>query len=1374
LRLRWKTLIIIATTFISILVISLVTLQALTLNSVASIERGESFRETERVLDLLSHELSDQNATTIDYAAWNDTYEFVQDGNVNYITENMIDETFANLRLNIMLFLNSSDQVIFGKAFDLQNMTETPFPQSLLQHLANNHLLLHHGNATNAVAGIILLPEGPVLVASSPILTSLYQGPVMGTLITGRFLDSFSISRLYESVHLPIVLQILGNPWVSSDFQVANSSMSKDKPLFSQPLDKENVAGYALIDDVYGNPVVIMKITMPRDIYAQGLTSIAYSVAALFVLGSVFCVVSIILLEKFVLSRLSQLNVDVRNVEKEGNFAMRVSVAGKDELSALSGDINSMLSRLEQTTRRLGTLLETAKEGIVAVDPSENITFANKAFADMAGYGQNELVGMNVLRLLDEEGIRKVAEETGIRKKGRTSRYDLVFHRKNGEPRTAQLSSSPLWNEDGSYAGALSIIMDVTEQKHLEQAFLESNTRLQQITDNMSDMVSLIDAAGVYKYVSPSVRKTLGYEPKNMLSKTIFDFLHPDDLGKVKEEIQKKSQTPGPSRIEYRYRHADGHYLWLEGACNLVLDDQGKIVGAVLSSHDVTERRIMEEELHKSEERFRGIAERSFDAIATVDLEGTIMYASPSVGKVLGYPDTEVTGKSFLEYFTPVQLSNATQLFADLMQGRKLEGLQMELQRRDGTAATVEINASPIIVNGEVAGIQAVFRDITQRKRTEDALRESEEKLRRTLESSPDAIILTDLAGNVIDCNQATLDLYGFSTKEEILGKAGFKYISEKDYEKAMEHMSIILKKGAVRNIEYTLNTKDGKEILVDASASIIRDASGQPKYLVGITRDITQRKKMEDALKESEEKFRAISGAAYDAIILADDEGKIIYWNPAAEGIFGYSGKEAFGNEVSRFIIPERFREAYQKGIEVSKKTGAGPFFDKTKEMTSIRKDGTEFPMELSMTAFQLKGRWHVLGLVKDITERKQMEGRIKESEERLRQLIEYAPDAIYVNDLNGDFVEGNRQAEEMTGYTKEEIIGKNMLEIGLLSEEYLPKAAEALEKNLRGEKTGPDEFELTKKDGSKVTVEISTFPVKRAGNVEILGIARDITERKQMQRKLEEYSQQLEQMVEKRTEQLKETQEQLVKAERLATIGQVAAMVGHDLRNPLTGIKGAAYYLKTRPTSKTDRKAMEMLELIEKDIEYSNKIITDLLEYSREIRLQPTETTPKSIIEETLSLLEIPNIIQVSNETQSEPRILVDIEKMNRVFVNLIKNAFDAMSNGGKLVIRSTRTNGNVEFAFTDTGVGIPKEQMEKVWTPFFTTKAKGMGLGLPICKRIVEAHKGQIFVESVVDVGTTFTVIVPVEPKVAKKGGEKVWVNVPESLSLTTMKA
>lgn len=269
-----------------------------------------------------------------------------------------------------------------------------------------------------------------------------------------------------------------------------------------------------------------------------------------------------------------------------------------------------------------------------------------------------------------------------------------------------------------------------------------------------------------------------------------------------------------------------------------------------------------------------------------------------------------------------------------------------------------------------------------------------------------------------------------------------------------------------------------------------------------------------------------------------------------------------------------------------------------------------------------------------------------------------------------------------------------------------------------------------------------------------------------------VKEYADQLELKVKQRTQELMEAQYRLLKAERLAAIGEVAAMVGHDLRNPLTGIAGVAYYLKMKLGSKIDSKTQEMLELMEKDIEYSNKIINDLLEYSGEIRLELTATTPKSIMREVLSLVKVPKKIQVSDLTQSEPKIKVDIGKMKRAFINIIKNAIDAMPKGGKLTIKSKETNGNLEIAFTDTGAGMPKDIAEKVGTPLFTTKAKGMGLGLSICKRFIEAHGGNISVESTVGKGTALKVTIPIQPKL--EGGEEEWLNMPESLLLTTTKA
>jgi signal transduction histidine kinase len=247
-----------------------------------------------------------------------------------------------------------------------------------------------------------------------------------------------------------------------------------------------------------------------------------------------------------------------------------------------------------------------------------------------------------------------------------------------------------------------------------------------------------------------------------------------------------------------------------------------------------------------------------------------------------------------------------------------------------------------------------------------------------------------------------------------------------------------------------------------------------------------------------------------------------------------------------------------------------------------------------------------------------------------------------------------------------------------------------------------------------------------------------------------MQEYAGQLEIKVKERTRELVDTQYRLLKSERLAAIGELAGMVGHDLRNPLTGIAGAAYYLRTRLSSKISKKARDMLKLIEEDIGHSNKIINDLLEYSKEIRLDLTDTNPKTLLKETLASIKIPKRIHVTDRTQTSPRIRVDAQRMRRVFTNIIRNAFDAMPDNGTVTIRSKKTADGVVFIFSDTGAGMSRETVEKLWTPLFTTKAKGMGFGLPICKRVVEGHGGNISASSEPGKGSTFTIALPIEPK------------------------
>jgi PAS domain S-box-containing protein len=375
-----------------------------------------------------------------------------------------------------------------------------------------------------------------------------------------------------------------------------------------------------------------------------------------------------------------------------------------------------------------------------------------------------------------------------------------------------------------------------------------------------------------------------------------------------------------------------------------------------------------------------------------------------------------------------------------------------------------------------------------------------------------------------------------------------------------------------------------------------------------------------------------------------------------------------------------------------------------------------------------------------------------IRESQEKFKRLFMDNPEAAVYMDSSFRILDINPRFTKVFGYSLDEVKGKHIDDV-VVPKDKMEEAKMLGEKFMKG----PVYYDTVRqrKDGSLVPVSISGAPIIIDNQlVGTVGLYKDITERKQMEKKLEEYSQHLEELVEKRTKQLKEAHEQLIKSERLAALGQVAAMVGHDLRNPLTGIKGATYYLKKKLGPKIDEKVIEMLELIEKDIEHANEIIADLLEYSKEVQLELTEATPNLIVEDTLSLVKVPEIIQVLDLTQTEPKIKIDVEKMKRVFSNLIKNAIEAMPMGGKLEITSRESNDNMEIAFTDTGIGMTKEIMEKIWTPFFTTKATGMGLGLAICKRIVEAHGGSISVKSTVSKGTTFTVTIPIKPKIKEK--------------------
>ena len=631
-------------------------------------------------------------------------------------------------------------------------------------------------------------------------------------------------------------------------------------------------------------------------------------------------------------------------------------------------------------------------------------------------------------------------------------------------------------------------------------------------------------------------------------------------------------------------------------------------------------------------------------------------------------------------------------------------------------------------------------------------------------ESASDAIYILDMHGNFVAINRQAEKLTGFK-REDWIGKSFRKIIVAKSLPKAIKGFMNVIRGKPIR-LELELKTAFKKPVLVEVTSKplIIK---GKVVGTLGIARDITERKKVEEALRRSEEKFRNIFEGASDCMIYLDRSGRILNVNRKAVEVFGGSKNEILGKHftktgvVSPRDIP-RLITVVARGLAGKKGT---------LDISVKNKKGQEIHLECSNSLMKADNKFiGLLVIARDVTERKKVEKAILESQQKFERLFSGNPEAAAYVNSDYHILDVNPRFSELFGYSLDEVKGKSVDDV-VVPEDKMEEA-EMLDKKAKEGYVYYDTFRK-RKDGSLVSVSVSAAPITVEGQlVGYVALYKDITERILMEKKLEEYSHNLEELVEQRTRQLKEVQKQLLKAERLAAIGELAAMIGHDLRNPLSGIAGATYYLKTKLDSKMDNKTSEMLVLIENAIEYSNKIIGDLLDYSREIRLEPAETTPKSITKVALTLVKVPKNIRISDLTKNKPKIKVDVDKTKRVFVNIIRNAIDAMPEGGKLTIKSTKTNSNLQISFIDTGIGMPKNIFEKIWTPLFTTKAKGIGLGLSICKRIIEAHGGKISVESKVSKGTTFTVTIPIETKL--EGGEKVWVNVPESLLSTTTKA
>lgn len=464
---RKKMLLIVLAVAVSLTVILYGTSQTILLSSFQQLEEQTIRQNVQRVLNMLANELNRLNTNTRDYARWDDAYAFIRGQNADFPARNLQDNVFANLGLNVMAFISNDGEAMFAKAVDLQSGAPRDLPLGLASHLQPGDPLLTHADADSSVTGILLLPEGPMLVASRPVTDGLAQQPAAGSLIFGEFLDSAKIRQFSDALGLPITTRLAGDPTMPVDFQEA---LASGAPVVVRPLTNDQIAGYTLLNDLYGQPALLLRADMQRDITARGQASVTLFLALLAVSGVVFVGLSLLLLERFVMSRLTRLSGDVNQISTSGSITGRVSAAGSDELTTLAQDINAMLKALEQAQgrererdQRLRAIVNGSPLLLWSVDTDGRLTLLEGRSLDLLGLDAASDTGRAAADVF--RNIPQAVSEINRALKGEEFGSLLVVKEMTFDARYV-----PVRGLDSAITGMIGVATNITERVLAEEA----------------------------------------------------------------------------------------------------------------------------------------------------------------------------------------------------------------------------------------------------------------------------------------------------------------------------------------------------------------------------------------------------------------------------------------------------------------------------------------------------------------------------------------------------------------------------------------------------------------------------------------------------------------------------------------------------------------------------------------------------------------------------------------------------------------------------------------------------------------------------------------------------------------------------------------
>lgn len=968
---------------------------------------------------------------------------------------------------------------------------------------------------------------------------------------------------------------------------------------------------------------------------------------------------------------------------------------------------------LRESESRYRSIFESANDIILLMDHEGKIIDINGKVKEIAGYEREDFIGRYLKDLgsiLSESSLATVVANFKKRLAGTSiPPYEIEMYKKNGEAINFEINAMPLKINE-KVSGDLATLRDITLQKRSMLAIKESEEKFSKAFASSPNAICIINKESKFIEVNESFLRFTGYSREEIIGHTHSDlnlWVNEDDISKMPDiflETGKIVNLVGKSR-----RKSGEIRTGLFAAQTIDIGGKECMIQVI---NDITEQIQAQQALRESEEKFSKAFHASPDMMIITDVEnGTYIDVNESFCQCTGYTREELVGHNVNDFDMWVDPAEVEKFTQKLIKDGKVRNEEYRFRKKTGEIRTWLCSSDVVSIGGQTRML-AVAADITERKTSEMALRESEEKFSKAFHASPFSISISRLDdGKFIEVNDSFLKDKGY-TRKEIIGHSAKEFNILSNHDEASKKMrQTLIQRGQVNNHQLTFRTKSGHIRTGLISAEII-NIKNEPCMLV-INNDITQQKLAEEQLRL----LSSVTQQVMDATIITDLHFKITYMNQAAQKLFGYTIGEARGKSLDLFndkpIAQASLREILDKILN-----------GKVWSSLAVKKhkNGRKILCECHMSPlYDEKGQiCSFIDVQRDVTKQEEMEAKLQEHKRLIDSILATMPEGVLVIDNEDRILLANKAFHDIFHLYKKTIKNNTLDEVLPEGQFFdLHKAVKSGDKE-----NNTLEFRYQVQDLEKI---IYCVIVKMDAERTLLTFSDVSGER--------------------------EEEEKLYLTDRLASIGEMAAGLAHELNNPLTGILALSQILVSTDIQEEHK---EDLECILSEAKRAAGIVKNVLLFARNKTDAAGRSPVNETIKDVLRLREYEqrtgNIKVVTNLEENLPDVPLDKGQLQQVFLNIISNAEAAIKEvdrPGVITVTTQRVNSHVHILFSDNGCGIKKQILPRIFDPFFTTKeiGKGTGLGLSICYSIVVKHGGKISVQSQVNEGTTFTIRLPV---------------------------